>query len=80
MVIRRILDGGGERSLEDLHLIGMQRKTKNTEKYKKMQKNTKMQQQENCKLENVQILTKAQLDEHERITSRFTKNGSEPIS
>ena len=40
----------------------------------------KMQQQENCKLENVQILTKAQLDEHERITSRFTKNGSEPIS
>jgi len=79
-VIWRILDGGGERSLDDLHLIGMQRKTKNAEKYKKMQKNTKMQQQENCKLENVQILTKAQLDEHERITSRFTKNGSEPIS
>ena len=74
VVIWRIWDGGGERSLEDLHLIGMQRKTK---KCRKMQR---MQQQENCKLENVQILTKAQLDEHERITSRFTKNGSEPIS
>lgn len=47
-------------------------------KNKKCRKMQKMQQQENCKLENVQ--TKAQLDEHERITSRFTKNGSEPIS
>ena len=42
-------------------------------KNKKCRKMQKMQQQENCKLENLQILTKAQLDEHERITSRFTK-------
>ena len=34
-LIWNIWDGGGERSLEDLHLIGMQRKTKNAEKCKK---------------------------------------------
>ena len=72
-VIWNIWDGGGERSLEDLHLIGMQRKTKNAEKCKKCN-NKKIANLKMCKFwqkHNKMNMNESQADSQKMALSQY---------